>query len=151
MSYRRERVSDSEKGRQGLVHGYRGNAIGPVRVDFWHVHPGRKGSGESVQESLCWHVYAGDAQDIVNVVNHGDSSVRVEVCSSIPGGSALSINIESLSHSSCVAGQESVGSNRYKRIKVSLGRGVVRKHDPLAPSRRRDCTTAPRFTACAGA
>ena len=109
-----------------------GQVAGPVAEDVGHVLPRHKVACERVEEALLGVVDLGDAKNVVDVADDGDTLRRDEVGSAVAERSTLNVCAEALNLGSLVTGSQTVQLDGHKGIEVTKGSGVVRQVDVLS-------------------
>ena len=119
------------------------DAARPVGVDLRHVHPGREGASEGVEEAFFGFVDFGDAEDVVDVVDDREAFRRYKVGSCISAKGSVGIDVQTLNLRCAVAGHEATARvlDRNEDVKVTFGCGGVRELDVLRPAVGRDGST----------
>ena len=97
-----------------------GNAARPVGVDVRHVHPRRKRARERVQQPFFGLVDFGNAQDVVDVVDNGQTGRGNEVGGCVSRVRAVGVDVQALDLGGGVAGSEALAVDGNKTVEVTF-------------------------------
>lgn len=103
-------------------------AFGPIGIDVWHVHPWSVRTGERVEKAFLWLVNLSDAQDVVDIIDDGQTSARNQIGRGIACVCAIGVNVDALGRARSIARDESTARdvlNGHKYIKITFRSGRI--------------------------